>query len=112
MDILLSGLSVAGTGIIVVFLGLILLILTISVMKLFRSRKEQPVIHEKAPAPVIPAEPQPPMNDDAVIAVITAAIAAVWQGETSAFVVRRVRRVHNAPAWNTTARDEQLYSHM
>ena len=52
------------------------------------------------------------MNDDALIAVITAAVAAVWQGEKSGFVVRRVRRVNNSPAWNASARDEQLYSHM
>lgn len=112
MDILLSGLSTAGTGIIVVFVGLILLILSISVMALFRRRGQQPVAQETpAETPAAPA-PQPPVNDDALIAVITAAVAAVWQGEKSGFVVRRVRRVNNAPSWNASARDEQLYSHM
>ena len=70
MDILLSGLSTAGTGIIVVFVGLILLILSISVMALFRRRGQQPVAQETpAETPAAPA-PQPPVNDDALIAVI------------------------------------------
>ncbi len=115
MDIFLSGLSTAGTGIIVVFIGLTLLILSISVMALFRRRGGKPspvaeITPEPLPAPETP--PQPPMNDDALIAVLAAAVAAVWQGEKSGFVVRRVRRVNNAPSWNASARDEQLYSHM
>ncbi len=115
MDILLSGLSTAGTGMIVVFVGLILLILCISVMAIFKKRGDKPVVIEEKPVAEIAApapQPQPEVNDDALIAVITAAIAAVWQGEKSGFVVRRVRRVNNAPSWNTSARDEQLYSHM
>ena len=44
-----------------------------------------------------------------VIAAITAAIAAVWQAPTG-FVVRHVKRVSNAPAWNRAGREEQTYS--
>ncbi len=56
-----------------------------------------------APAPVveegIPAD---------VIAAITAALAVVM-GEGQ-FVVRHVKRIHNAPAWNRAGREEQIYS--
>ena len=115
MDILLSGLSTTATGMIVVFAGLVLLILSISVMTLFRRRGEKPspvadISPEPLPSPAAPLNPA--VNDDALIAVLTAAIAAVWQGEASGFVVRRVRRVNNAPSWNTSARDAQLYSPM
>ena len=44
-----------------------------------------------------------------VVAAITAAIACVWEGQ-SGFVVRHIRRVNHAPAWNRAGRDEQVYS--
>ena len=46
-----------------------------------------------------------------VMAAITAAIASVWDKETG-FVVRHVRRVHNAPAWNSAGREDQTYSRL
>ena len=63
-----------------------------------------------APAPV--ADPAPAASEGVsveVIAAITAAIAAVWQAPTG-FVVRHVKRVNNAPAWNRAGREEQTYS--
>lgn len=44
-----------------------------------------------------------------VVAAITAAITAMWQGETG-FVIRHVKRINNAPAWNRAGREEQTYS--
>lgn len=44
-----------------------------------------------------------------VVAAITASIAAIWQGENG-FVIRHVKRIHNAPAWNRAGREEQTYS--
>lgn len=44
-------------------------------------------------------------QDDALIAVISAAIAAVM-GEDKGFVVRHVRRISNAPAWQKAGREE------
>jgi len=43
-----------------------------------------------------------------VVAAIAAAITVVMGGEK--FVVRHVKRVHNAPAWNRAGREEQIYS--
>ena len=59
-------------------------------------------------APAVPAAAPEGISAD-VIAAITAAIAAVWQGP-SGFVVRHVKRVSNAPAWNRAGREEQTYS--
>ena len=44
-----------------------------------------------------------------VVAAISAAITAVWQGETG-FVIRHIKRINNAPAWNRAGREEQTYS--
>ena len=118
MDKLTFGLSVGAVGILVVFAGLVLLILFLKLFEaLFSDRKKkvsQPKPAEKAEA-VTNALPAQPAPTDAiapeVIAAITAAISAVWQEETG-FIVRRVRRIHNAPAWNRAGRDDQIYSRL
>ena len=109
------GLSVAVVGILVVFSGLVLLILFLKLFEvLFKERKKPlpaaPVestapAPQAAPAPAVPAEGV----STEVIAAITAAISAVWQ-EESGFIVRRVRRIHTAPAWNRAGRDDQIFS--
>jgi len=118
MDNLTFGLSVAAVGIVVVFSGLVLLILFLKLFEvLFKDRKKkhpEPKPAEKA-EPATNALPAQPAPTDAVtpevIAAITAAISAVWQEETG-FIVRRVRRIHNAPAWNRAGRDDQVYSRL
>ena len=60
-----------------------------------------------APAPV--AQEQPVQADDTLIAVISAAVAAMME-DGSAFTVRRIRRVSNATAWSRAGREEQVYS--
>ena len=63
-----------------------------------------------APVPAAPvAETQPVQADDALIAVISAAVAAMME-DSSAFTVRRIRRVSNATAWSRAGREEQVYS--
>lgn len=120
MEKLVFGLTVALIGILVVFAGLVLLIYCIKLITLISTeRKPKPAAGEaaQAAAPVmaapvaqmLPAAPQGVSPE--IIAAITAAIAAVWQGDTG-FVVRHVRRVHNAPAWNRAGREDQIYSRM
>lgn len=118
MDRLFLGLATTGVGMLVVFSGLVILIVCITVMTLFTGRskpaKAAPV--KAAPAPVPAAEPEPEEEEDdlSVVAAITAAIAAIWQEEghhDSGFVVRRVRRVANTSARARAAREEQIYSH-
>ena len=117
MNELLFGLSVAAIGLLVVFSGLVILIGCIKLISFFgkggKAEKKaaeaapvQAAAPEAAPAPAVPEGITPE-----TIAAITAAISAVWQGDTG-FVVRRVRRVHNAAAWNLAGREEQVYSRM
>ena len=119
MDRLSLSLSTMGVGMLVVFTGLVILIACITVMTSITGRKKAPkaaaaapVKAAPAPAPV-PAEPEPEEDDGAVIAAITAAIAAVWQaeGNGSGCVVRRVRRAQSATARARAAREEQIFSH-
>ena len=114
MGTLTFGLSVSVVGILVVFAGLILLILFLKLFELiFKERKKKPAEPvEQAPVSVLPAQPaQPDAVSPEVIAVITAAVSAVWQ-ENTGFIVRRVRRIHSAPAWNRAGRDDQVYSRL
>ena len=114
MDRLMLGLSTTAIGILVVFFGLIILIGCIYAMTLFtRQPDKKPAAPVPAPVPV-PAAPEEPIEeaeDDALIAVLSAAIAAVWQEEGTGFVVRRVRRVQNSSARARAARDEQIFNH-
>ncbi len=113
------GLSVAAVGILVVFSGLVLLIICLKILELlFKDRKKATPEAETETTPVAAAPTPPPAQAQTtsgispeVIAAITAAISAVWQ-EDSGFVVRRVRRIHTAPAWNRAGRDDQIYSRL
>lgn len=112
-----ESLGVAAMGLITVFAGLIILIVFIKLLSAFTSRMDSkkknngPVEKKEEPAPAMPAVPAPVVEEGIpadVIAAITAALAVVM-GE-GRFVVRHVKRVHNAPAWNRAGREEQIYS--
>lgn len=119
-DILKYGLSVAVVGVGVVFAALVILIALIKVMEKVvlsatsKKKISEPVKAEPAVETAAPAQ----ADDGALIAVISAAIAAVLESEggegaASGFVVRSIRRVgQNAPVWNRAGREEQVYSRM
>lgn len=114
MDNLLFGLGVTAVGMLVVFFGLIVLIGLIKIMTMLSQSKKPKEKEAVAPAPVaapapVEAEAAAPTQDDVLIVVISAAVAAAM-GEETGFVVRRVRRISNAPAWQRAGRDEQVYS--
>ncbi|MBE5786424.1 MAG: sodium pump decarboxylase subunit gamma [Clostridiales bacterium] len=119
MDRLMLGLSTTAIGMLVVFFGLVILILCISGMTLITARKKKekaspkaeiPAQQEMAPAPAeAPAQEE---NDEQLIAVITAAIAAVWQNEEQGFVVRRIKRNQSSTPRARAARDEQIFSRL
>ena len=117
------GLSVALVGIGTVFVGLVILIVLIKVMEMVihgaTGSKKAPAPTAAAPAPApAPAvvEEEPEQDDDELIAVIAAAVAmameAAGEENTTGFVVRSIRRINNAPAWNRAGREEQVYSRM
>ena len=118
--ILQYGLSVALVGISTVFVGLIILIGLIKLMEMIMTggkgkKKAEAPAPAAAPAPVA-EEAVEETDDDEMIAVIAAAVAAAMEqaGEenTTGFVVRSIRRINNAPAWNRAGREEQVYSRM
>ena len=112
MDNLMLGLATTIIGMLVVFIGLFILIGCIYGMTAItkRSKKALAPTQEKAPAP---EAVQAAAADDQLIAVIAAAIAAVWQGDSSSgFVVRRIKRVETSTARARAARDEQIFSRL
>ena len=119
MDQLLLGLSTAGVGMLVVFSGLVILIACIYGMTSITGKKKKELPKpEAAPLPVaepvVEAQAEESADDLSLIAVITAAVAAVWrsEGNQTGFVVRRVRRMQSSTARARAARDEQMYSHL
>jgi sodium pump decarboxylase gamma subunit len=124
METVLYGLQVAVIGMLVVFVGLYILILFIGLIRQALKRNAAP---EKAADPGLRSAsvtPPPAVREQgangALLAVITAAVAAALGAEgggsaggpAGGFVVRAVRRVQKAPAWNRAGREEQMYNRM
>ena len=115
---LIFGLQVTAIGIGIVFFGLVVLIGLVKIISIatgsMGKKKEAPKPMPQpipTPATVREIEEEAPaaQDDSELIAVITAAITAMLD-EGSSFVVRKVRRVSNTPAWSKAGREEQIYS--
>lgn len=102
-----EGLMVTGTGLIIVFSVLVILMLVMMAMKkIFYKEPEKTVVKEEAPKAEAPA-PEPaaaaaePQEDPNLIAVIAAAVAAAMDTPVGNLKIKSYRRVDgNAPAWN------------
>ena len=107
-------------GLMIVFFGLIILICLIKLMSIIvgaltGKKKEQAA---PAPAPVVVPEPvaeaaaeETGLENDELIAVITAALAAFNKDGNKTLVVRSVRRADaKTPAWAKAGRADQLAS--
>ena len=116
MNVLAYGGIVAVIGMLIVFLGLVILIAFVWLMgKIIQAAtgKAKDKVPAVAPAPVAapaPAAPAPVVEENVVddaqlIAVIAAAIAA-YDNSGKSLVVRKVRRISG---WNMAARHEQVY---
>ena len=126
-SILTYGLSVALVGMGTVFCGLIILIGIIKGMEKvlpqitagdFSLKNIKAPKAAKTDAPTIVIQTAN-VNDDAVVAAISAALMTVIEEEVkenpakakSTFVVRSIRRM-GTPAWNRAGREEQVYSRL
>jgi len=128
-SILTYGLSVALVGMGTVFCGLVILIGVIKGMEKvlpkiaardfsFNLKNIAAPKAAKTDAPTIVIQTAN-VNDDAVVAAISAALMTVIEEEVkenpakakSTFVVRSIRRV-GTPAWNRAGREEQVYSRL
>ena len=128
-SILTYGLSVALVGMGTVFCALVILIGIIKGMEKvipqitsgdfsLKNFKAAAPKAAKTDAPTIVIQTAN-VNDDAVVAAISAALMTVIEEEVkenpakakSTFVVRSIRRV-GTPAWNRAGREEQVYSRL
>lgn len=103
--------AVVITGLTVVFLGLIILILFVWAFgKIFTRKNSRPAQPKpaaapttKPAAPVAAAKPVTDDNQDEVIAVIAAAVAAMGESEGKTYKLKSVKAVKNKPsrsAWS------------
>ncbi len=113
-DLIGAGLAYTVMGILIVFLILVIIMMVIKAMALFSGEKKpknkQASLVESAPvqkATETVAETAPETDDLELVAVITAAIAAMTGESTSDFVVRSYKKV-NGNAWNKAGRMEVL----
>ena len=124
MDKIFFALGVAVLGMLTVFVGLIILIAFITLLTKFTAAGDSKKKNESKSGEVKSADAE--VSGD-VMAAITAALAAydetpapevvaaiaaalnIVMGEGK-FVVKHVKRIHNAPAWNRAGREEQIYS--
>lgn len=120
------GASVTVMGLAIVFLGLIsLIIITVVYPKITRAlisrssaRKEKAKIDDSKPKKPVavqktaaPAAVAKPAEDDALIAVITAAIAASLGTSSNGVVIKSIERTgQNVPSWGARGRIEQVYN--
>lgn len=123
-EIVESGSQAASTGSPAVLWGLILLIGCAYLLYRLKARsgpKSAPAA-VSAPVPEV-MEVQEDSDEGELVAVISAAIAAMLEAEQAqaadpdeqvleGFVVRSIRRVGNTPAWSRAGREEQVYSRL
>ncbi len=104
----LSGTEVTGvviTGLSVVFLGLIILILFVWVFgKIFTRKTDNTNIEKKneslksVVAPAAPVVKPADSNEDEIVAVIAAAVAAMGQADGKVYKVKSIKAAKNGPA--------------
>lgn len=125
MDKIIFGLGVSILGMVTVFAGLVILIAFINILSKVTAaaegkKKNKPsagevkaAVGSEVPGDVmaaisaaLAAYDETPSPE--VVAAIAAALNMVM-GEGK-FVVKHVKRIRNAPAWNRAGREEQIYS--
>lgn len=104
-------------GLSTVFSVLIILMLVLAVMKYIfytaPNKKAQPTAAEEKPVPVEETvkEPENEMDNDELVAVITAAVAASLNTSTYNLQIKSLRRISSAKsAWNKAGISETINS--
>ena len=104
-ELIMEGLAYTVMGIAIVFMILVIIMLVIKAMALFSSdnsdkgKKEEPVKAQEAPAEK--------KDNNAIIAIITAAIAAILGKSATGFRIRSYRKIQDGE-WNKAGRREVL----
>lgn len=100
---------------VVVFVGLIVLAMLISVLKNIGGKKEsedkkESVAPIKAKEPVKEKLEEATTNDEELVAVIAAAVAASLGVSVPEINIKNIRRIpQNSPTWAIAGRQEQIY---
>lgn len=118
MNAMAEGGVVTALGILVVFVCLALIILVVSVLSWIlkdRSRKKpEPALEKKFEEEIhkpLPEIPVVEVEQNELIAVLTAALAAYLDEERpSGLVVRSYKRVPGGNAWGRAGRNAQIYN--
>lgn len=118
MNSMAEGGIVTGLGILVVFVCLALIILVITVLSWIlkdRTRKKpEPAVEKKIEEEIHKPMPEIPVvqvEQNELVAVLTAAVAAYLEEESpSGLVVRSFKRVPGANAWGRAGRSAQIYN--
>ncbi len=113
---LMEMLIICVQGIMTVFAVLIILWIAIIIMHkcatLGQGKEKKQEKPAAAPAPAVAPKAAPTAveeDDDELIAVLTAAVAASLNTSTYNLRIKSFRRIgQNAPAWNAVSRKEQL----
>lgn len=111
-DLAMGGQTIA-LGLIVVFLCLALIIVIMVIMSaILKERKKETVVSPKEIKP-IPQAPTVVMQDDELLAVLTAAVAAAMESESpdggaTPFVIWSYKKVNGRTAWGRAGRQSQL----
>lgn len=106
------GLMTTGIGLLVVFAALILIIFVISILtEVLKERKKNDVKKEDVPVTVTEPEPITTQNDDALTAVLAAAIAAYMDSEKqTGLVIKSYRKVSADNPWTQAGRNARIYN--
>ncbi len=103
--------AVALQGMGIVFAVLILLMIILLLMKVifYKDPSKQKQVQQSADTPVEETNTQIDEDDDELIAVLTAAVAASLNTSTYNLKIKSYRRVgKNAPAWNRAGLNETV----
>lgn len=100
---------------VVVFVGLIVLAMLISVLKNIGGKKQvattkESVAPTKAKEPVVEKVKESTTNDEELVAVIAAAVAASLGVSIPEVNIKSIRRIpQSTPTWAVAGRQEQVY---
>ncbi len=103
---------ISGFSMLIVFAGLVIISLIISLLKVISNtdkKKDSPV--EKAEK-VSQAPVEDPADDEELVAVIAAAIAASMNVGTDDLVIRDIKRINNIDSWTKAGLNEQMLSNL
>ena len=110
-EVMSEGLKVTGVGLLIVFAVLVILMLVLYLFKvIFYKDPKQSQAAPVEVAPVAPTETAVSQEDeDELIAVLTAAVAASLNTSTYNLKIKSYRRVTNTnPAWNKAGVNETI----